>query len=180
MYYSEPQMELLKVVRILGCLERRQARALLRLRYGVALEAADNIIRQLKCDGKIKTVENTGLILSPDGKEDSCILRAIDIALCFAEPGNGPEILPCKPDYLLYAYYPDNPTRLWILHVPEGMEQEKSMLVDYAQDTAPAQSVYVMLLDSVSQTAYISAASPCILAYPDQNGRLQLKNWEGK
>ena len=93
MYYSEPQMELLKVVRILGCLEKRQARALLRLRYGLALEAADSIIRQLKCDGKIKAVENTGLILSPDGKEDSCILRAVDIALCFAEPGNGPEIL---------------------------------------------------------------------------------------
>ena len=70
MYYSEPQMELLKVVRILGCLERRQARALLRLRYGLAPEAADSIIRQLKCDGKIKAVENTGLILSPDGKED--------------------------------------------------------------------------------------------------------------
>ena len=88
--------------------------------------------------------------------------------------------MPCKPDYLLYAYYPDNPARLWILHVPVGTEQEKSMLVDYAQDTAPAQSVYVMLLDSVSQTAYISAASPCILAYPDQNGSLQLKNREGK
>lgn len=180
MYYSEPQMELLKVVRILGCLERRQARALLRLRYEVTLEAADSIIRQLKCDGKIKTVENTGLILSADGKEYSCVLRAVDIALCFAEPGAGPEILPCKPEFLLYAYYPGNSTRLWILHIPEGTEQEKNMLVDYAQDMAPAQSIYVMLLDSMSQANYISAKSPCIFAYPDQNGRLQLKSWKGK
>ena len=180
MYYSEPQMELLKVVRMLGCMESRQARMLLRLRYGLAPEAADSIARQLKCDGKIKTVGNTGLILSADGREDPCVLRAVDIALSFAEQGNGPEILPCKRDYLLYAYYPDTSARLWIVHVPEGMEPEKCTFVDYAQNTAPAHSVYVMLLDSASQTAYIASSTPCILAYPDQNGRLQLKKWEGK
>lgn len=70
-YYSEPQLELLRTVRILSCMEKRQARALLRLRYGLALEAADSIVRQLKCDGKIKFAAKTGLILSPDGKEHS-------------------------------------------------------------------------------------------------------------
>ena len=84
-----------------------------------------------------------------------------------------------KPDYLLYAYYPDRCIRLWVLHVPEGLEQETSILVDNAQDTSSAQSAHVMLLDSESQITAISAAVPCILAYPDQTGRLHLKNWEG-
>ena len=73
-YYSEPQLELLKVVRILGCMEKRQARALLRLRYGLTLDAVDSIIRQLRCDGKIKFAVKTGLLLSPDGRENPYIL----------------------------------------------------------------------------------------------------------
>ncbi len=180
MYYSNPQMELLKAVRILGCMEKRQTRVLLRLRYGLSLDVADRIVRQLKCDGKVKIRKDTGLILSPDGKEDPCILCAIDIALSLATRENGPIFVPCTSDYLLHAYYPDNDTRLWILHVPDGMEQEKSMILDIGQSTAPAQSVYVMLLDSALQTTYISSRAPCILAYPDQNGSLQLKNREGK
>ncbi len=180
MFYSEPQLELLKTVRILGCMEKRQARALLRLRYGLALQAADSIVRQLKFDGKIKFAAKTGLLLSPDGKEDLCVLRSMDIALSFAGQWNAPKILPRKPDYLLYAYYPDRCIRLWVLHVPERLEQETSILVDNAQDTSSAQSAHVMLLDSESQITAISAAVPCILAYPDQTGRLHLKNWEGK
>lgn len=180
MFYSEPQLELLNTVRILGCMEKRQARALLRLRYGFALDAADSIVRQLKCDGKIKIAAKTGLILSPTGKEDLCVLRSVDIALSFAGQWNAPEILPRQRDYLLYAYFPDRCICLRVLHVPEGAEQEKSILVDNAQDTAPAQSVYVMLLDSASQIADIPAVLRCILAYPDQNGSLHLKNWEGK
>lgn len=180
MYYSMPQLELLKAIRILGCMEKRQARIWLRLRHGLTLEAADSIVRQLKCDGKIKIQAKTELILSPDGKEDICVLRSLDIALSFAEQWNGPDILPCRPDYLLHAYYPDHCICLWVLHVSEGKEQEKSMMVGNVFDTAPAQSVYVMLLDSMSQVASISATVPCILAYPDQTGRLHLKNWEGK
>ena len=52
MYYSMPQLELLRVLRIVGCLERRQAYTLLQLCYGISPLVAARLIRQLHYGGK--------------------------------------------------------------------------------------------------------------------------------
>ena len=174
MYYSMPQLELLRVLRIVGCLERRQAYTLLQLCYGISPLVYGRLIRQLQYGGKLRISGDGRQIISPYGRSEPHLSCAIDIALSFAGPENAPKILPCRKDFLLCVSFAAKGLHLWIIHVPEGCEQEKSTLLDRAQETEPEQSVYVMLLDNAAQAAHITAASPCLLAYPDANGRTQL------
>ncbi len=40
-------------------------------------------------------------------------------------------------------------------------------------------TLYALLLDEAGQAAALRAETPCLLAWPDENEKLELKKWEG-
>lgn len=176
-YYSEPQLELLRILRILGCLQQRQAHTLLRLCFGTSEAAVNSIIRQLKCSGDIRVDKNSGCLTVSTKANAQLILHAVDIALAFSAPDNPPQILHCRDPYILTAFYPNKNIRLNISHVPIGTEEIKCAEISYCLSGCQITTLSVILLDAESQISTIQMATPCILAYPDKNGKLKMKNY---
>lgn len=180
LYYSKPQLTLLRVMRITRCLCLRQIRTLLRLAYSITEPAASSIIRQLIHSGDVYLDRSTDCLLLPDRQHDPLIIAAVDIALALATTDDIPHFLPAEPPYLLLACYVRRAIQLGVIAIPETEETLKCIEMDQLVQQAQKQErnlLPVLLLTDESQIPQICTQFPCFLAFPDQSGRLTiLKN----
>lgn len=176
MYYSKPQEELLSVLKILGGMWKRQVRVLMRLRFGMSEKSVDSAISQLRYGGDLRDMG--AYILAANRQFDIQLARAVDIALALSG-SKAPDIFPRKKPVFLTAYLPEREMQLCVLYVPVGKERARSLTLDSLRAEKTMKTLYALLLDEAGQTAALCAETPCLLAWPDENEKLELKKWEG-
>ena len=172
---SEPQRELLSILRRCGAVRTRQAAALLKRRFGVTDTAAASLISQLRRCGLLR--EESGLVRRPDARQSLPMLRAVDVLLA-AVPAEAPELLPRAEPFLLAGYFLRRGLLVQVLHVPAGEEQRASVLTD----SLPAPGVpalLVLLLDNAGQCPALCVRRPCMAAWPDRNEKLCMHKYGG-
>ena len=103
MYYSEPQTELLSLLKTLGGMWKRQVYMLLWLRFGMDKKAVDRTIRQLRYGGVLRDMG--AYVLAADRRFDIQLARAVDISVAVAG-SRAPDIFPRKKPVFLTAYLP--------------------------------------------------------------------------
>ena len=176
MYYSEPQTELLSLLKTLGGMWKRQVRVLMRLRFGMDKKAVDRTIRQLRYGGVLRDMG--AYVLAADRRFDIQLARAVDISLALSG-SRAPDIFPRKKPVFLTTYLPEREMQLCVLYVPVGKERARSLTLDSLWAEKTMKTLYALLLDEAGQTAALCAETPCLLAWPDENDKLELKKWEG-
>ncbi len=175
MYYSVPQLELLRIIRLLGCLDIRQARTLCRILFDLSENATTTLIRQLRNDGKIFENKQTRCLLSAGHRRDIHVVRAVDIALAFASNNNPLKILRSEEPCILLAVYAKRDMQIYVIHVPSGEEHGICQNIGDRQTNVNLPTVFVLLLDEAAQCRFIQTTLSCLIAFPDENGRIVLQ-----
>ena len=176
MYYSEPQTELLSLLKTLGGMWKRQVYMLLGLRFGMDKKAVDRTIRQLRYGGVLRDMG--AYVLAADRRFDIQLARAVDISLALSG-SRAPDIFPRKKPVFLTAYLPEREVRLCVLYIPVGKERKRCLTLDSLRVENTMKTLYALLLDEAGQVAALRAETPCLLVWPDKNEKLELKKWEG-
>lgn len=174
-YYSEPQLELLRIIRLLGCLDVRQARLLCRMRFGLSQNAFSTLIRQLRNDGKVFEDKQTRCLLAAGHRRDIHIVRAVDIALAFAADDNPPRLLRSEKPCILLAVFAKQDMQMQVFHAPPGKEQAICKKLNDAQIDVNLSTFFVLLLDEAAQSRFVQTTQSCLIAFPDETGRIVLQ-----
>lgn len=60
-----------------------------------------------------------------------------------------------------------------------GRNRKRCLTLDSLRVENTMKTLYALLLDETGQAAALRAETPCLLAWPDENEKLELKKWEG-
>lgn len=172
MSFLSPQQEyLLKVLREIGCLRKKQATALLHRQFDVSPEAVSHILRQLKMLGQMREY---GGVLSTVGESVNIrMLRAVDLAFAIF-PGEALQLTSAANPFILSAYSEQQDMVLLILYVPLGKEERRCMAADNPPPSE-VRTMVILLLDEEGQKSYIHTRTPCLVAYPIGSDGLKIE-----
>lgn len=177
-YYSEPQLELLRIIRLLGCLDVRQARAICRMNFCLSDQAITTLLRQLRHAGEVHEDMKTSCLLAVGRCRNIHIVQAVDIALAFASAGHSPQFVRSEKPCLLTAVFAEQDMQLRVFHVPPGKEGVLCQRLDDMQTGVQISTMYILLLDDATQQQFIQTNIPCVLAWPDHEGRLTIQKYQ--
>lgn len=172
-FWSPEQKYLLEVLKKTGCMRKSQALTLLHRQFGTSPNAIGPICRQLRDAGYLR--EFDGVISAVGPQYEPFIPNAIDLILAIF-----PRELPIFERTAQNSLYALG-ARSGLLARVFYLSQEQKIFALPERDTIaePASTLTVLLLEDATQAGRIPPDLSCLLAYPEQNGKLTLKQHNG-
>ena len=172
-FWSPQQKYLLKVLNVTSCMRKSQVLPLLRRQFDISPSAIEPICRQLRDAGYLR--EFNGIISAVGPHYEPFIPQALDLILA---------ILPRET----ILFHRESCTVLYALGEQSGLlvqvfyvSQKQDLFALPGKKEAAAQKAVlaVLLLDDAAQAAYIPPHFSCLVAYPNQTGKLTLQQHGG-
>lgn len=172
-FWSPEQKYLLEVLKKTGCMRKSQALTLLHRQFGTSPNAIGPICRQLRDAGYLR--EFDGVISAVGPQYEPFIPNAIDLILAIF-----PRELPIFERTARNSLYALG-TQSGLLARVFFLSREQKMFALPERDIVaePASTLTVLLLEDATQAGRIPSDLSCLLAYPEQNGKLTLKQHNG-
>lgn len=174
MKFLSPQQEyLLRVLKITGCMRKAQVLTLLRRKFDTSPNAIGPICRQLRDGGYLREYE--GIISVVGAGYAPFIPWALD--LIFAILPREVVVFHWASHETLDGFGLQSELLVRVLYIPQ---KQISFALPGKEEFPKQQSVLtVLLLDDATQTAYIPPQFAGLVAYPDEKGKLTLKQHNG-